>query len=890
MINMEEIKEDQIIKFWDSIEAFKPDVSEKKKFFITVPWPYTSGPLHVGHGRTYTIADIVARYKRATGFNVLFPMGFHESGTPIGAISEKIRKGDNKTIEMYSKYVREYETEDMVEKRLLEFQEPKKVAEYFSQRIIQDFKSLGFSIDWSKSFRSIDPMYQKMVEWQFRKLDARGYITKGEYPVLFSKDDGNPVGEDDIDEGDTNKVSIEEFTSVVFRGDKFSIAASSLRPETIFGITNLWANPQAKYVLVRFNDIEVCITKEAAEKLSLQVVKLQVIREIENNDEIFDQIFESPITGKPLRIYENKFIDPDNATGIVYSVPGHSVNDLYYTKELGFKIEPIHIIKVDGKISKAENLIKSSNSDDIKELNSQLYRTEFYQGKMTNTGVIDEMSVQEAREKIKTDLLNQKRAFIFYETSRKAFTRDGNKVTVAVIRDQWFIDYSNNSWKKLTGELIENMNFIPAYIKNNMKDILDWIRQRPCARKRGLGTTLPMDKNWVIESLSDSTIYPAFYTIRELLAGMDINSITDEFFDRVFLGKSGENSELKKFQILFNYWYPVDLRVTAQPHLSNHLIFYLMNHTAIFGRDKWPGGLMISGLVTRDGSKISKSKGNAISLLDISRHYGADVFRLYVAIASDVDSTMDWNEKGLQEIRGRYEQVINTLSKGYGDQMKNSIAGKLFHNLFLRHFSLFLNYMEKYRIRESYVELIYGVINTLNEMKKIDSSFDYIQKEDFIMWITALSFVIPFSAEHFWKMFNLGETVNSSEIEIDIKYDAQLIKEYEFCKNIISDIMSIKKIIKNEKKVCRIILCGENLKRDVEEILHGNTNVKRKEIIGIVRKNIGKIITDVNEKEGIEKYKKYIEASTGLTVEVIVADEFEKNKVPLPGRPVISLE
>ncbi|MGP6220054.1 leucine--tRNA ligase [Caldiplasma sukawensis] len=887
---MEEINEEEILKFWDNIGAFKPHISQKKKFFITVPWPYTSGPLHVGHGRTYTIADIVARYKRATGFNVLFPMGFHESGTPIGAISEKIRKGDNKTREMYSNYVREYETEDLVEKRLTEFQEPMNVAEYFSQRIIQDFKSLGYSIDWSKSFRSIDPMYQKMVEWQFRKLDSLGYITKGEYPVLFSKDDNNPVGEDDIDDGDTNKVAIEEFTSVIFKGENFSIAASSLRPETIFGITNLWANPDAKYVIVSFNDLEVCITKEAAEKLSLQVAKLQVIREIENNGEIFHQIFESPITGNRLKIYENRFIDPDNATGIVYSVPGHSVNDLYYTKELGYKIEPIYIIKVNGIISKADTLIEKTNSDDIKELNSQLYRTEFYQGEMTNTGVIDGISVQDAREKIKKDLLQQKSAFIFYETSRKAFTRDGKKVTVAVIRDQWFIDYSNKEWKKLTGELIENMDFIPSYIKNNMADILEWIRQRPCARRRGLGTNLPMDKNWVIESLSDSTIYPAFYTIRELLTGMDLNSLTDQFFDQVYLAQSDDNSELKKIQDSFNYWYPVDLRVTAQPHLSNHLIFYLMNHTAIFKRNKWPGGLMISGLVTRDGAKISKSKGNAISLLDISRNYGADVFRMYVALASDVDSTMDWNEKGLQEIRGRYEQVINMLGKGYSDQMKDSIAGKLFHNLFLRHFSLFLNYMEKYRIREAYVELIYGVINTLNEMKKIESSFDYIQKEDFVKWITALSFVIPFSSEHFWKKFELGNTVNKSEIETNVEYDEQLIREYEYCKSLISDIMSIKKILKNEKTVCRIMICGENLKREVEEILSGGTKVKRKEIIGIVRKNRGKIITEVKEKEGIEKYRKYIEASTGLALEVIVTDDFEKNKVPLPGRPVISLE
>ncbi|WP_337860578.1 class I tRNA ligase family protein, partial [Ferroplasma sp.] len=84
---------------WEKEHIFEAIYDEEKpKFFVTVPWPYTNGSLHVGHGRTYTLGDIVARYKRLTGYNVLFPMGFHESGTPILAFSERLRNGDKDTL------------------------------------------------------------------------------------------------------------------------------------------------------------------------------------------------------------------------------------------------------------------------------------------------------------------------------------------------------------------------------------------------------------------------------------------------------------------------------------------------------------------------------------------------------------------------------------------------------------------------------------------------------------------------------------------------------------------------------------------------------------------------------------------------------------------------
>ena len=114
-------------------------------------------------------------------------------------------------------------------------------------------------------------------------------------------------------------------------------------------------------------------------------------------------------------------------------------------------------------------------------------------------------------------------------------------------------------------KLLEKMELKPESLRNQFMQVVDWIRERPCARKRGLGTRLPMDRNWVIESLSDSTIYPALYTIIRELREMDFDEIDDEIFDYIFFGngelkgKSDRTVELsKKARKEFEFWYPVD--------------------------------------------------------------------------------------------------------------------------------------------------------------------------------------------------------------------------------------------------------------------------------------------------------------------------------------------
>ena len=185
---MDRSVEEKWQKRWQDSHLFEPLQDESKpKFMITVPWPYTNGPLHVGHGRTYTLADIIARFRRMRGFNVLFPMAFHQSGTPILAFSERIRLGDEKTINQYRDNLMEYEEPENIDSIMESFKKPENIASYFSDRIVKDFNSLGYSIDWTRRFTSADPFYQDFVKWQFERLRSKGLIKSGEISCALQR-------------------------------------------------------------------------------------------------------------------------------------------------------------------------------------------------------------------------------------------------------------------------------------------------------------------------------------------------------------------------------------------------------------------------------------------------------------------------------------------------------------------------------------------------------------------------------------------------------------------------------------------------------------------------------------------------------------------------------
>ena len=172
-------------KAWADAKVFEPEPSDKKPILITAPFPYVNSPQHIGHLRTYATTDTYARYMRMRDFSVLYPMGFHFSGTPILGMAKRIANNE-------SEIINDFKDIYMVpEADIAMMKDPLYLAQYFTKEIEEGMKEAGYSIDWRRKLTSIEPMFSKMVEWQFSKLKEKGFLTQGTHPVGWCTNDGN---------------------------------------------------------------------------------------------------------------------------------------------------------------------------------------------------------------------------------------------------------------------------------------------------------------------------------------------------------------------------------------------------------------------------------------------------------------------------------------------------------------------------------------------------------------------------------------------------------------------------------------------------------------------------------------------------------------------------
>ena len=207
------------------------------------------------------------------------------------------------------------------------------------------------------------------------------------------------------------------------------------------------------------------------------------------------------------------------------------------------------------------------------------------------------MKVQDAKNKIRSQLLDAGQAVVYSEPEKNVISRSGDECVVA-LTDQWYITYGESEWKKVAEECLASMTLYSEETRNGFNHTLSWLNQWACSRSFGLGTRIPWDEDFLVESLSDSTIYMAFYTVSHYLQKGDMyggdtsavkpEQLTDEVWDFLFCnGPFPERSDiaadlLNKMKQEFLYWYPFDLRVSGKDLIQNHLTFCIYNHTAIF--------------------------------------------------------------------------------------------------------------------------------------------------------------------------------------------------------------------------------------------------------------------------------------------------------------------
>lgn len=682
---------------WNEAHLFEVDPDKSKpKYYLTVAYPYPNSPQHIGHARTYALADAHARYMRMKGFNTLLPMAFHYTGTPILAMSKRVAAGDAELVDVF---VNLYGVpKDVVET----FKEPLNIARYFHNDIKLGMQEMGFSIDWRREFTTIDPAYSKFIEWQFRKLHSLGLITKGSHPIGWCPSCMSPVGQHDT-KGDMEP-EVVEFTAIKFDLDGVMVPVATLRPETIFGVTNIWINPGATYVEATVNGERMILSRRAYEKLKGMVREVAMVRELPGS-ELVGRHARNPVTDRAVPILPADFVDPNNATGIVMSVPAHAPYDLLALRDLkkdegalaSYRldrkevdaIEPIPVVALDGYSDiPAQDVVERLGVRDQRDpkgeaATKELYQKEFHSAKMLpSTGKYAGMPVSRAKEEIKQRLMAEGNAFPFYEIiNGPVYCRCGAEVTVNLLEDQWFINYGNKAWKEKVRGHLKEMSLVPEDLRQEFENVVDWLKEKACARRAGLGTRLPWDKDWVIESLSDSTIYMAFYTISKIINQHHVEPslLTDEVFDYVFLGKGDPSNLPLSREILesmrteFEYFYPLDSRHSGRDLVPNHLTFFIFNHVAIFHERHWPRQIAVNGSVLMDGKKMSKSLGNIIPLHKAIRIYGADTLRTSILSASELLQDADFSDAQARSIKSKLEEFYE-LACSYADAGKPDLS------------------------------------------------------------------------------------------------------------------------------------------------------------------------------------------------------------------------
>ncbi|WP_229120797.1 leucine--tRNA ligase [Halapricum desulfuricans] len=696
---------------WDEQGRYEADPQDDEdSTFITVPYPYPSGGMHIGHVRTFTVPDVYARYRRLQGDNVLFPLGWHVTGTPIVGAVERLKEGEAEQLSVLQ------DTYNVPKDELEQLETPMGYARYFIENHYKKgFKQLGLSVDWRREFTTNDERYSKFITWQYETLRERGLLEKGLNPVNYCTNEQQPVTTHDLLEGED--AEFQEFTLVKFEteidGRDVVAPMATLRPETVRGVTNAYVNPDAEYVLADVDGETWFASSEAVEKFELQAREVEV-RETIDPAEIIGERVTNPVTGDEVLVLPADFVDADNATGVVMSVPAHSPDDYVALREAKADdermreygidpddvaaIDPIPILKIDGygEIPARDAVqsagIESSDDPQLEDVTADLYQDEFHSGELLDSyGEFAGERIEDVRERFRDHYRDAGLFDLLYEFTEEVVCRCGGDVEVAQ-EDTWFLRYSDEEWSQKAHDAVAQLEAIPESTAEQYDHTIDWLEEWPCIRNYGLGTRLPWDEDFVIEPLSDSTIYMSYYTIAHRLQDVPPEEMDRAFFDTLFYGADGDeapdgvevdieepNETALELREEWDYWYPVDFRCSGNDLIQNHLTFYLFHHAELFDPEDWPQGITVMGMGLLEGKKMSSSKGHVVLPGEAIEEYGADTVRFFLLNSSEPWQDFDWRadqvattRDQLERFWSRAQDVIDTdVPDGARDELQH---------------------------------------------------------------------------------------------------------------------------------------------------------------------------------------------------------------------------
>ncbi|KAI4462763.1 leucyl-trna synthetase [Holotrichia oblita] len=722
--------------------------------------------------------------------------------------------------------------------------------DYFPPLAVQDLSNLGAHIDWRRKFITTDanPFYDSFVRWQFLRLKERNKVKFGKRYSIYSPLDGQPCMDHDRATGEG--VGAQEYVLIKmkivapypvklkkFSNKSMFLVAATLRPETMYGQTNCWVRPDMKYIafLTKSNEIFIC-TARAARNMSYQDFTTE-----EGKAPVVINLMGEDLLGcclkAPMTIYETIYTLPmltikdDKGTGIVTSVPSDSPDDYAalvdlkkktaFREKYGIKdemvlpYEPVPIIDIPdfgtlGAVTIYERLKIQSQNDKEKLLEAKeiLYLKGFYDGVMV-IGEFKGKKVQDIKKSVQKLLVDKNEAVIYHEPEKTVMSRSGDECVVALC-DQWYLDYGEKNWKSQAKQALEELNCYNDEVRRNLEGCLDWLQEHACSRTYGLGTTLPWDSNWLIESLSDSTIYNAYYTVSHFLQGnsfrgdkpnilgIKAEQLTPEVWDYIFFkgkpfpSKSGiKKDALDQMRREFQFWYPVDVRASGKDLIQNHLTYYIYNHCAMWPDDKtyWPIGIRANGHLLLNSAKMSKSEGNFLTLYEALEKFSADGTRLCLADAGDSIEDANFVEKvadaGILRLYTFIEWVKEILStkdslrSGPADTFNDRVfqseiylkikeADEAYNKMLFKD-ALRTGFFELQAARDKYINL--SVLDGINR----DLILYYIEVQALL-----LAPICPHVCEHIWSILGKKTSVVTSNWPTIGEIDQVLIKSSEY--------------------------------------------------------------------------------------------------------------
>jgi len=750
-------------KEWESKKIFQVKEREKKgKFYVLEMYPYPSGSgLHMGHAFNYTIGDVFARMKRMQGFNVLYPMGYDSFGLPAenAAIKEK--------------------------------KHPKTYTEKAIKNFIRQQKNLGLSYDWSRIIMTHKPDYYKWNQYFFIKFLEKGLVYRKKSPVNWCSKCQTVLANEQVHNGrcwrhadteveikhleqwfiKTTKYSDEllekireiewperikimqrnwigksEGTEIFFEINGENWPIFTTRPDTIFGVTFMVISAQHP----RLMELVTPEQKAEVEKFlkKIKSVSEKALEEMEKEGVFTGSFAINPINKEKIPIYAGNFVVADYGSGMVMAVPAHDQRDFEFAKKYRLPIKQVIECPPDHDFSK------------------EAYAGE---GNLINSGEFNGLNSEEAKVHV-TKFLEIKKL--------------GRKKTQYKFRD-WLVSRQRYWGTPIPIIYCDSCGIVPVPEKD-LPVVL------PEKITFGRGNPLETNKKFVNVKCPKCKSNARRET-----------DTMDTFFDSswYYLRYCDSLNSKKPFeQTKIEYWMPVDQYIGGAEHATMHLIYArfftkALRDLGFLKFDEPFKRLFNQGMVHgEDGYVMSKSRGNVVDPIEITKKYGSDVLRLFLASIGSPEKDSIWNSQGIEGINKFINKVIryfDTFKIGRSDARIESKVNKTIQ-LVTEDIERFQYNLAVIRIRD--------LFNSLPEE---------IDKKIAEVFLKLLHPFCPHITEELWH--KLGNKTFIS-LEKWPKFDSTKInpefeKEERIIDDVVDDINNVVKIIKDKgKRVNRLYL------------------------------------------------------------------------------------